>query len=221
MAKTYAERFIDALKVLQESPDAIVTDSKVRDYLGWSKKRYDSTKDNLRSEGSIVVRKGPGGPMQLAKAVSSNQKKVFISYSHADSDLHGRLEAHLQPLCRMNLIEIWHDQMIKPGQAWEGTIWTKFEEADLVLLLISADFIASDFCYRQELHRALERRKQGKASVVPIILRSCLWHELPFGQLQALPDKGKAVKSHNDIDEALTNVAQGLLNLIKSETAGT
>lgn len=212
---TLKERFILALEALQESPGSLVSDRSLREYLGWNDQWYKATKEQLKSEGAIIVKPGNSGPIHLP-FTTPTAKKVFVSYSHIDHEIHRQLLVHLQPLCRRGLIQIWHDQLIKPGDEWEAEIWGKLDEADFVLLLISADFVASEFCYQKELTRALERHDSGQATVIPIIARNCLWHELPFGKLQALPDKAIPICSHGHIDDALTNVASGILKVLKS-----
>ncbi|MFL5347356.1 MAG: TIR domain-containing protein [Hyalangium sp.] len=139
---------------------------------------------------------------------------LFISYSHADEAFRKELEKHLSSLRRDGLIHLWHDREILPGQTWADEIDRHLESAHVILLLISADFIASDYCYATEMKRALERHADGTAVVVPIVLRSCEWHTAPFSKLQALPKDGKAIASWTDRDEAFTDVARGLRRVI-------
>jgi hypothetical protein len=80
----------------------------------------------------------------------------------------------------------------------------------IILLLISIDFINSEYCYDTEMERAMERHQKGEARVIPIILRSCLWQYAPFAKLQALPKDAKAVQSWSDRDEALTDIVDGI-----------
>ncbi|WP_163988191.1 TIR domain-containing protein [Pyxidicoccus caerfyrddinensis] len=135
---------------------------------------------------------------------------LFISYSHADESFRQDLEKHLSLLRRSGLIHLWHDREIIPGQQWADEIDRHLESSQIIVLLISADFIASDYCFAKEMTRALERHKEGTAVVVPIILRDCDWNLAPFGEIQALPKDGKAIKSWDDRDAALTDVARGL-----------
>jgi hypothetical protein len=100
--------------------------------------------------------------------------------------------------------------MIGAGEEWKGAIDRNLEEAQIVLLLISPDFLASAYCYDIETKRAVERHDRGEARVIPVILRPCDWHEAPFGKLQALPRDGKAVTSWRNRDEAWKDVAQGI-----------
>lgn len=90
-----------------------------------------------------------------------------------------------------------------------------FENADLVLLLVSSDFIASNYCYEVEMKRMLERNEKGETKVIPIILRECDWMSAPFGKLQALPIDGKPVKLWTDRDKAWKSVADGLRMVIE------
>ena len=84
------------------------------------------------------------------------------------------------------------------------------ENADIILILVSIDFINSKYCYDIELDRALERHAAGQCRVVPVILRGCLWQHAPFSKLQALPRDGKPATTWEDLDLALANVAEGI-----------
>ena len=128
--------------------------------------------------------------------------QVFVSYSHKDEDLRVQLSAHLSSLKRQGVISEWHDRKIAPGDEWKKAIDDRINTARIILLLISSDFIASDYCYEIEMQRALERHEKREAVVIPVILRSCNWQDTPFGKLQALPKDGKAITSWPDRDEA-------------------
>jgi hypothetical protein len=135
---------------------------------------------------------------------------VFFSYSHEDESLLEALITHLKLLERQRVIRGWHDRRIGAGEDWKHMIEAHLERASVILLLVSADFLASDYCYDLEMKRALERREAGDAVVIPVILRPCDWARAPFAQIQALPRDGKAVTSWPNQDEAWTNVAQGI-----------
>src|SRR5262249_50357760 len=92
--------------------------------------------------------------------------EVFCSYSHKDEELRDQLEVHLVSLRRQNLISMWHDRKVRPGQEWKGQVDSHLETAQIVLLLISADFLASDYCYGVEMKRAVERHMRGEARVI-------------------------------------------------------
>ncbi len=119
--------------------------------------------------------------------------EVFFSYSHKDKEFHDALVQHLTPLQQEGKITTWHDQKIMPGDEWEKAIESHLESADIILLLISVDFVNSKYCYDVELKKALQRHEKGEARVIPVILRSVDWHNTPFGKLNALPTDGKAI----------------------------
>ena len=115
-----------------------------------------------------------------------NAPEVFFSYSHNDEELRDKLEKHLSSLKRQSVISLWHDRSISAGNEWAGQIDQHINSAQIILLLVSADFLSSDYCYDIELSRALERHKAGEATVIPIILRPVDWRGSPFSKLQAL-----------------------------------
>ncbi|MEP7339331.1 MAG: TIR domain-containing protein [Acidobacteriota bacterium] len=137
--------------------------------------------------------------------------RCFVSYSHQDESLRSSLDKHLSVLRREGIIETWHDRMISAGTEWKNELDGNLESARIVLLLVSADFIASDYCVDVEVRRALERHAAGEARVIPIILRPVNgWDKMPFGKLQALPELGKPITSWANQDEAFANVAAGI-----------
>ena len=139
-----------------------------------------------------------------------NAVPVFISYSHKDESLRAELETHLKLLQRQGLIAIWTDRKITAGEEWKGKIDESLESAGIVLLLVSADFLASDYCYDVEAKRALERNETKTAPVIPVILRQVDWHNSPLGKLQALPKEAKPVTLWQDRDSAWSDVATGI-----------
>lgn len=144
---------------------------------------------------------------------------VFFSYCHADEELRDQLEKQLAMLKRQGIIETWHDRRIIAGQEIDRTIDEHINSDDIILLLVSPDFIASDYCYDKEMTRALERHDLGEATVIPVILRACDWHHAPFGKLMAAPQDGKPVKKWADIDEAFLDVAQAVRAAAKQRSA--
>lgn len=142
--------------------------------------------------------------------------KLVFSYSHVDETLRNELEKHLSPLKRQGVIESWHDRRIVAGQEFNGEINRHFEEADIVLLLVSSDFINSDYCYDVEMKRAVERHDLGQAVVIPVILRSCHWHDLPFGKLLAATPDGKPVTQYPSLDDGFYQVVAAITRALKS-----
>jgi tetratricopeptide (TPR) repeat protein len=141
--------------------------------------------------------------------------EVFYSYSHKDEKLRDKLDNHLTLLQRQGFITEWHDRQIEAGDDWETEINTHLNSAQIILLLVSDDFIASDYCYSVEMESALERHKSGEACVIPIILRPVDWESSPLGKLQALPKNAKPVTTWKNRDEAFKNAAQGIRKVIK------
>ncbi|MCH4565270.1 toll/interleukin-1 receptor domain-containing protein [Halomonas sp. EGI 63088] len=136
--------------------------------------------------------------------------KLVFSYSHSDEELRNELEKHLSPLKRMGKIDAWHDRRIVPGEEFEGQIDKHFLEADIILLLVSSDFINSDYCFQVEMESALQRHDRGEAIVIPVILRPCAWHQLPFGKLLAATKDGKPVVQFPSYDEGFVQVVDAV-----------
>ncbi|MFS8047029.1 toll/interleukin-1 receptor domain-containing protein [Rhizobium sp. BR 314] len=143
---------------------------------------------------------------------------VFFSYSHADEGLRDQLEKQLAMLRRQGVIETWHDRRIGAGQELDGAIDDHINRDDIILLLVSADFIASDYCYDIEMQRAMQRHAKGEAIVIPVILRACDWHHAPFGKLMAVPRDGKPVTQWPDMDEAFLQVAKAVRDAAQRST---
>jgi hypothetical protein len=135
------------------------------------------------------------------------QWNVFYSYSHEDGLLRDELAKFLAPLRHQGRIVEWYDRKIEPGLEWENAISDKLQSANLVLLLISAAFLASDYCFGIEMEMALRQVKNGTAKIVPILLKPCLWKESRFSELQLLPRNVRPVTSWPSHDDAFAEVA--------------
>ena len=144
-----------------------------------------------------------------------NGVELFYAYSHRDEGLREQLENHLSILRRQGIITDWHDRKIGAGREWEGEIHEHLNTAHIILLLVSSDFLASDYCYDIEVNQAMKRHEVGEARVIPIILRSVDWEDAPFGKLQALPRDAKPVTKWEDQDEAFANIAKGIKKAIE------
>lgn len=151
----------------------------------------------------------------------SKQKsvKVFYCYARKNKAQRDELDKHLAPLKRLGYITSWYDREILPGTMRESQIKQQLTSSSIILLLISADFIASDYCYSVEMQKALELHRSGQAYVIPVILRPVNWLSIPsLAQLQALPSNGQPIASpswHNR-DEAYKEVAEGISKVIKT-----
>jgi TIR domain/ATPase family associated with various cellular activities (AAA) len=141
---------------------------------------------------------------------STRPIKLFFSYSHKDEQFRDELTKHLAALRRTGVIAEWHDRKIMVGQEWREAINLQINTADLILLLVSADFLVSDFSYSIEMARAMARHEAGEARVVPIILRPCLWEHAPFAKLQALPTGARPVTTWRSSDEAFVSIVKGI-----------
>lgn len=140
---------------------------------------------------------------------------VFISYSHKDRVLRDELDVHLSTLKRLNIISSWYDGDIIPGAEWETQILEHLKSAQIILLLLSADFIASDFCYSIEMMEAIARHDAGDAYVIPILLRPTDWKGTPFAKLKMLPTDAKAVtRWPTPYDDAFEDIIRGIRQVL-------
>jgi hypothetical protein len=146
--------------------------------------------------------------------------EIFCCYAHRDQSLLNELKAHLMPLQHQGLITIWADTDIDAGIEWGKEIEKHLDAAQIILLLVSPDFMSSEHCYSKEMKRAMERHQNGEARVIPIILRSVAWQDAPFGKLQALPTKAQPVISSkwHDSDEAFLDIVGRIRRVIKELT---
>lgn len=140
---------------------------------------------------------------------------LFFSYSHKDEELRNELEAHLALLKRQGIISAWHDHCITAGGEIDQVISSELESAKIILLLVSAHFLASDYCYEKEMKRGLEKHNDGTAVVIPVILHPCDWHSAPFGNLRATPTDGKPVSMFANQQEAFSIVAKDIREATK------
>jgi hypothetical protein len=136
--------------------------------------------------------------------------KVFLSYSHIDEKYRDELAKHLNILKRLKIIETWHDRRILPGEDWSNSINENLNNADIILLLVSVDFINSEYCFELEMNQAIARHESGEAVVIPIIIRPCLWQRLPFGKFQTATRDGKPVEKYPSYDDAFLEVCENI-----------
>ncbi len=141
--------------------------------------------------------------------------ELFYSYAHEDETLRTQLNTHLALLQQQELIRPWHDRDISAGTLWDKEINAHLRSARIILLLISPDFIASDYCYSVEMQEAIKRHVAGEARVIPIILRPCDWEAAPFGKIQASPKDGKPVTTWSNRDQAFTDIAKGIRKIVE------
>jgi hypothetical protein len=155
-----------------------------------------------------------------SNATHQHPVEIFVSYAHEDADLLQPLLKHLRLLERQGLISVWTDNKIEPGSEWRQDIGDHLRSAQIILLLISPDFMDSEFIWHTEMSHAVERHEAGTATVIPVILRECMWTTAPFGRLNALPRGGKALTQADDMDATLAGIAKELYDVILSARGG-
>jgi hypothetical protein len=141
---------------------------------------------------------------------------LFFSYAHGDEGFRAELAKHLKLLERQGVLKSWSDRVLTAGSEWRGQIDAQLDAADIVLLLVSPDFIASDYCYDVELAHALRRHNTGGCVVVPVFLREIDFSGAPFSELQGLPTDAQPVAKWADRDAAFADVARGIRKLART-----
>jgi hypothetical protein len=144
-------------------------------------------------------------------------RKIFFSYSKDDRPYLDQFLKHLTPLKRQGKIVPWDDSDLNPGEEWDDKIKSELANADIIILLVSANFLATDYIWDIEIKTAMERHERGEARVVPIILKHCDWTGMPFSKLSGLPAKGRPVEDFDDQDKAWTGVVEGLKKVLNME----
>jgi molecular chaperone DnaK len=153
--------------------------------------------------------------LQSRKFMTSQKPfSMFLSYAHKDALWLQKLETHLGLLKQQGLISTWYDRQILSGTYWAEVIDQQLEQASIILFLVSADFLASNYCYQIEMKRALERHQNGEARVIPIAVRPADWEGAPFEHLQALPTGAKAISTWSNQDKAFVDVVKGIRRAI-------
>lgn len=150
----------------------------------------------------------------------SNIIRIFFSYAHQDESWREELEKQLSILQLQGQVTFLHDRHIQAGQEWGREIDSYLNSADVILLLISPDFMASEYCLQVEVKRAMERYEAGEACVIPVILRPILWQEAPFGKLSALPTNAKPAALWDNRDQATLDIAEGIQKVVRQLLLG-
>lgn len=140
----------------------------------------------------------------------SGKPGVFISYSQHDEPVMRQLVAHLSMLDA----DLWHDRKLVGGERWQETLDERLNTAEIVLLLVSHNFLSSNFCMKIELPRALEREQKGETKIIPILLSESDWENSPVSQFQILPSNHKAIESWEKRNEAFKDVVKGIRQAI-------
>ena len=161
---------------------------------------------------TMVTELGAKGEEEQA-GTSEKPLKLILSYAASDQELKQRLDGHLTALKRGNLIDVWSYEQVVAGQEWGVVARNNVQDADIILLLVSASFLASEHIWKSEVEKAMERRASG-VIVVPGALKPVDWEGLPFAGLQGLPRSGNPVTAYEDIDLGLFEVAKGVREVV-------
>jgi internalin A len=223
----------DEIVPLPEHPDDFVRYVELLTWEGGGKEEFDKVVDGeiitldvqrllngVEAEGeraSVSSILGARPPRDIGRRRAA---RVFVSYSHKDERQLNELKTHLSPLERLKLIETWYDRRIVAGEDFGQKINENIDSADIILLLVSADFIASKYCYEIEMKRALERHAKGEAHVVPVIIRKVHWKVIPeLSKLEAVPKDGKPVRDWPNKDAAWCDVSERVQQMLEATHA--
>lgn len=159
--------------------------------------------------------RGYGGAIQCESVVSVTSSlgkccRVFVSYARVDEPHQMRLAVHLAPLVREGLIGLWCDRAVTAGSDWERDIQHELAAADIVILLVTPDFVASGYCFDRELPEALRRNEEEGLRILPVLVKSVDLANLPIARFQCLPTDRRPVSAWRDPDEAWLQVARGV-----------
>ncbi|HOY08217.1 MAG TPA: toll/interleukin-1 receptor domain-containing protein, partial [Saprospiraceae bacterium] len=143
--------------------------------------------------------------------------KIFIAYSHKDEQFREELEKHLKIFKRNGFIEIWTDRELMPGVEWNKEIIYELVNANIIIFLVSPDFLASDYIYDIEVKKAISQHELGVSKIIPVIVRHCDWQSTPIGKIQGLPMNAKPISAWHDRDEAFLSVANELKKILAKQ----
>ena len=136
--------------------------------------------------------------------------RIFVSYAHSDEAMKSQVDKQLEIMRRAGLVEVWHDRCLIPGELWDRRINDEIEKAEIILLLVSTEFLSSNYVNDVEIKRAMQRHDDGSACIIPVVLRPCQMELAPFAKIQALPTDLKPITMWPNPDEAYLNVARGI-----------
>lgn len=212
------EYLINKMIELSNNEDKLILNSSIYDSLGWDRSKFIKVRNKLYEQ-DILTYEGHYTKFVNYKLHGRPRPthKIFVSYSHADENYKDELLKHLAPLVHLNLIESWHDRKMLAGDHIESEITKQLNSSNLVLILVSSDFLNSPYCYHIEMENAVSRHKKGETILIPLILRHCYWQETPFKDLLAATKDGKPVASYPTRDEAFKEVVTSIRNRIAAK----
>jgi hypothetical protein len=175
----------------------------------------DECKINVGADSEELIKRANFAISNSYLNLNKSMISVFFSYSHKDETTKDKIDISLSALKRSEKIKTWNDRKITPGTEWDDNIKKELENADLILLLISADFLASDYIWNVEIKKAIEKHERKETIVIPIFCRSCDYKEMPFAKIQGLPPDAQPLLSFTDLDEGLTLIAKGIRKVVE------
>jgi hypothetical protein len=145
----------------------------------------------------------------------------FVSYSHHDKEWLDRFKRFFKTLARHGDLEVWDDGSIRHGERWYDRIRVQMARAKVAILLVTQDFLDSDFCMQDEVPYLLEREEAGGLLLVPILIKECLWQREPLLKTRQLTTvDGEAVEACERVDAALTQIFKDLAETLDARKAG-
>jgi len=142
-------------------------------------------------------------------------KKIFVCSANEDEGLLQNLEKHLKVLQEQGFIDVYYDRQISLGVEWADEVNKHLDKADIILLLLSRNFVGSGYCYNIVMKLAMARHQTGSARVIPVILRPVDWEDTPIGKLKALPKDAKPITTWTSRDDAFLDVARSVRKLVE------
>lgn len=152
----------------------------------------------------------------MTKATVMNSLKVFFLYAKTDKRLAEILMHYLTPLVKMRKVDIYDGSDVIAGKEWDLETKENFNQSDIFIALISPDFVASDFCYEDDLKMVIEKHNNKHAIMLPILVKlTPFWKDLVIGKLDYLPIDGKPISQWKNEEEALFDVTKYIKKMIK------
>lgn len=142
--------------------------------------------------------------------------RVFLSYSHKDEEYKKELDKHFAPLRNNGRVETWNDRKLEAGSRLNEIIQEELNTSDIIIFMLSSDFLDSYYCYDIEMKKAIEREKRGECKIIPVIVRACMWDETPLKNFLAFPKDGKSIEQYERKDDAYLEIAKGVREIVQS-----
>jgi TIR domain len=153
--RTAEQVFLDKLSKLTHGEQTLISNSTLREALGWSDEKYHAVRTQLRHDQLINVGQGQGGKVGLAKLPNRKALKLFVSYNHVDVKYKDDLVKHIDPLRRLKLVDTWFDGKIQAGKNIDDEIRSELAASDIIILLVSIDYLNSYYCVEIEMEEAM------------------------------------------------------------------